>query len=64
MKIILRIDVRAYRKNTGKQKILCEDLPVPSELKNIIKKATEEEVNLRYQSMTNLLLDLEKLIIK
>ncbi|HOK55850.1 MAG TPA: serine/threonine-protein kinase [bacterium] len=57
-----RIDIRAQRKNTGKQRILCEDMPVPSELKNIIKKATENEINLRYQSMTYLLEDLKKLI--
>ncbi|MCS7180570.1 MAG: serine/threonine protein kinase [bacterium] len=54
-----RIDIRAYRKNTGKQRILCEDFPIPHQLKEIIKKATEEEINMRYQSMTQLLNDLE-----
>ncbi|MCM8818073.1 MAG: serine/threonine protein kinase [Candidatus Omnitrophica bacterium] len=59
-----RIDIRAYRKNIGKQKILCEDLPVPSELKEIIKKATEEEMVLRYQSMTHLLEDFRNILPK
>ncbi|MCM8806987.1 MAG: serine/threonine protein kinase [Candidatus Omnitrophica bacterium] len=59
-----RIDIRAYRKNTGKQRILCEDLPVPEELKKIIEKATEPDVNLRYENMTELLQNLDKLIIK
>ncbi|MGB9677299.1 MAG: serine/threonine-protein kinase, partial [Candidatus Ratteibacteria bacterium] len=57
-----RIDVRAYRKNTGKQRILCDDLPIPSGLKDIIKKATEEELSLRYQNMTHLLQDLKNFI--
>lgn len=57
-----RIDIRAQRKNIGKQKILCEDLPIPSELKNVIKKATENEINLRYQSMTYLLEDLKNFL--
>jgi serine/threonine-protein kinase len=57
-----RIDIRAYRKNTGKQRILCEDLPIPSELKEIIKKATEEELTMRYQSMSYLLEDLKNFV--
>jgi serine/threonine protein kinase len=57
-----RIDISAFRKNTGKQKILSEDLPIPHELKEIIKKATEENINLRYQSMTQLLNDLKKIM--
>ncbi|MGC8977191.1 MAG: serine/threonine-protein kinase [Candidatus Ratteibacteria bacterium] len=57
-----RIDIRAYRKNTGKQRILCEDMPIPSEIKEIIKKATENDLNLRYQSMGHLLLDMEKIL--
>jgi len=57
-----RIDIRAFKKNTGKQKILSEDLPIPHALKEIIKKATEENINLRYQSMTHLLNDLKKIL--
>ncbi|MCM8804652.1 MAG: serine/threonine protein kinase [Candidatus Omnitrophica bacterium] len=57
-----RIDIRAQRKNMGKQKILCDDLPIPFEIKNIIKKATEFETNLRYQSMTHLLEDLKNFL--
>jgi hypothetical protein len=57
-----RIDIRAFRKNTGKQKILSEDLPIPHNLKEIIKKATEENINLRYQSMTHLLNDLKEIL--
>jgi len=59
-----RIDIRAQRKNLGKSKILCEDLPVPGQIKEIIKKATEENISLRYQSMTELLNDLENFITK
>ncbi|MCM8785342.1 MAG: serine/threonine protein kinase [Candidatus Omnitrophica bacterium] len=57
-----RIDIRAQRKKIGKQRILCEDLKIPHQLKEIIIKATEEDINLRYQSMTQLLKDLENLV--
>jgi len=59
-----RIDMRAFRKNTGRQKFLSEDLPIPSNLKEIIKKATEENINLRYQNMTTLLNDLKEFLPK
>ncbi len=54
-----RIDVRSYRKNTGKQAVMCEDLGVPAELREIIKKATLNESALRYPSMDDLLSELK-----
>ncbi|MCM8820663.1 MAG: serine/threonine protein kinase, partial [Candidatus Omnitrophica bacterium] len=57
-----RIDIRSYRKNTGKQAVLCEDLKIPSELKEIIRKATRQESFLRYQSMDELLFELRKFL--
>ncbi|MCX8082216.1 MAG: serine/threonine protein kinase [bacterium] len=57
-----RIDIRSYRKNTGKQMILCEDLNIPEELKEIIKKATKQEPFLRYQLMDELLDELKKFL--
>ncbi len=55
-----RIDVRSYRKNIGKQLILCDDFIIPHELKEIIKKATNRESLLRYSSMEELLKDLNQ----
>lgn len=57
-----RIDIRSYRKNTGRQAILCDDLKIPDELKEIIKKATKQDTFLRYQSMDDLLVDLKKFL--
>ena len=57
-----RIDMRAYRKNTGKQLILCEDLPIPEKLKEIIKKATTPDISSRYQTMREVLLELSQLM--
>lgn len=57
-----RIDIRGYRKNTAKQAILCDDLKIPVELKEIIKKATKQEPFLRYQSMDELLTELKKFL--
>lgn len=57
-----RIDIRSYRKNTGKQTILCEDFNIPSEFKEIIKKATRYEPFLRYSSMDELLDELKKFL--
>jgi eukaryotic-like serine/threonine-protein kinase len=50
-----RIDRRAQRKHSGRQKILCEDLPVQGNLKNIIEKASHPDINFRYQNMEDLL---------
>lgn len=57
-----RIDIRSYRKNTGKQAILCEDFNIPHQLKEIIKKATMYEPYLRYQSMDELLIELKNFL--
>ncbi|MCD6408152.1 serine/threonine protein kinase [bacterium] len=57
-----RIDMRAYRKNTGKQLILCEDLPIPEKLKEIIKKATTPDISSRYQTMREVLSELSQLM--
>ncbi len=57
-----RIDVRSYRKNTGKQPVMCEDLGVPAGLKDIIKKATHSESVLRYPSMDTLLSELKNFL--
>jgi len=57
-----RIDIKAYKKNTGRQPILCYDFPIPSGIKEIIKKATNPDLNLRYSTMDNLLIDLEQFI--
>lgn len=54
-----RIDVRSYRKNTGKQTILCEDLAIPAGLKDVIRKATHKECVLRYSSMDAVLSELK-----
>ncbi len=55
-----RIDVRSYRKNIGKQLILCDDFVIPHGLKEVIKKATNRESLLRYSSMEELLRDLNQ----
>ncbi|HNS32601.1 MAG TPA: serine/threonine-protein kinase [bacterium] len=57
-----RLDVRSYRKKTGRQDILCEDLPVPEILKGIIRRATSYSCGLRHSSMEELLSELEKLL--
>jgi len=57
-----RIDIRSYRKNLGKQIILCEDLKIPYELKEIIKKATNKECALRYSSMEEILKGLNQFL--
>jgi len=57
-----RIDIRAYRKNTGKQPILCNDFQIPSGIKEIIKKATNPDLHLRYSTMDELLNDLKQFI--
>jgi eukaryotic-like serine/threonine-protein kinase len=57
-----RIDIRSYRKNTGKQAILCEDFNIPVVLKDIIKKATQKDSLLRYTSMNLLLSELKNLL--
>lgn len=57
-----RIDIRAYRKNTGRQPILANDLPIPDGLKKIIEKATNPDINLRYSSMGELLKEIEQFI--
>jgi serine/threonine-protein kinase len=57
-----RIDIRSYRKNTGRQAVMCEDMNLPVELKEIIKKATRQEPFLRYQTMDELLIELKKFL--
>ncbi len=57
-----RIDIRSYRKNTGKQSILCEDFNIPAELKNIIRKASQKDIFLRYSSMKDLLSELKNFL--
>jgi len=57
-----RIDIRSYRKNTGRQAVMCEDMNIPVELKEIIKKATRQEPFLRYQTMDELLIELKKFL--
>jgi len=57
-----RMDVRSYRKKTGKQDILCSDLPVPGALKNIIARATNLNCQFRYNNMEQLLSELELLL--
>jgi len=55
-----RIDMRAARKNNGKQYIIAADLPIPDELTALIRRATNPTPELRYQTMNDLLHDLEK----
>lgn len=57
-----RMDARSYRKNTGKQDILCADMPIPESLKAIIKKATHLDCTLRYDSMEKMLSELELML--
>jgi len=58
----VRIDPRASRKNANQQPIIGYDLPIPNKLKEIIKKATEPQVELRYYSMEELLTDLKEFL--
>ncbi len=57
-----RIDLRAQRKNSGRQPIMSADLPIPEELKKILIKATQNEPGLRHQTMHELLHDLQHFI--
>ena len=55
-----RIDMRSRKKNNGKQDILSDDLPIPQQLKDVIKKATRQQLHLRYQTTNELLEDLKE----
>ncbi len=57
-----RLDTRSYRKKVGRQDILCEDLPVPDTLKDLIRRATSRFCGQRHASMEDLLSELEKLL--
>jgi serine/threonine-protein kinase len=57
-----RIDTRSYRKKTGRQDLLCSDLPVPENLKNILRRAVNPSCELRYHSMETITSDIEKLL--
>lgn len=57
-----RIDLRSYRKNMGRQEVLCENLSIPGGLKEIIKKATKYEPAIRYQNMGELLMELKNFL--
>lgn len=57
-----RIDLRSYRKNMGRQEVLCENLSIPGGLKEIIKKATKYEPAIRYQNMDELLMELKNFL--
>lgn len=57
-----RIDISSYRKNTGRQPVMCENLGVPAGLKEIIKKATNRACTLRYASMEEMLSDLKNFL--
>jgi len=50
-----RIDVRAHRKNSGRQPIISFDLPIPDGLKEIIRTATSPDPRSRFQTMAALL---------
>ena len=57
-----RIDRRAQKKKTGKQAIISADLPIPDSLKNIIAKATSYNPESRYQTVAEMLNDLEEFL--
>ncbi|HOJ39737.1 MAG TPA: serine/threonine-protein kinase [bacterium] len=57
-----RIDLRSQRKNQGRQPIMAADLPIPEGLAQLIRKATHPEPVLRYQTMHELLHELQAFI--
>ncbi|MCK9266483.1 serine/threonine protein kinase [bacterium] len=57
-----RLDGPSFKKKKGQQDILCADIPVTEDFKNIIRRATHPNCVLRYTSMEELLYDLKKLL--